>query len=211
MNLKSIIIITVGIITGITLTKLFSSTNRPNSQPTTANPTALQKQTAKTEIHFQQKIDSLNTNNQALNSKLSNSKAALTMAKNKTLVLQTQLQTLLSSKSTDTAKADNHFAVAEIKLTALIKENNSKDSIYDNIDSTRLQQLENKETVITVKDSLYQSLKQSYNRSLTQQAFLYDQNKQFQKQFNRQKLKSKWLSAGILILSATAANYLIRN
>lgn len=202
MNIKTIITIAIGIIIGITFTKLFSKSSKLQA-PT--NPTTLQKQTTKTESHSLQKINELNTNSQTLSTKITSGKSALALAKNKTLATQTQLQTLLSTKTADTTKTDN-----QIILTQLIKENNSKDSLYENIDSIRVRQLHNKIAVIAIKDSLYQSLKQCFTQSITQQELLYNQNQQLQKHFKRQKLKSKILSFSLLILSATAANYLLK-
>ncbi len=216
MNIKILITLVLGIIIGISFTKLFTKNNKEdNISPTVKiiKPSVLQKTTTKVEWYFEQKIDSLNTNNKLLNKKLGGSRAALEAAKNKNLVLQTQLYDLIDNKneSLDTSIEYKHDDVFEDKIIELINENNYKDSLYENIDSTVTAQLRNKDSTIVLMGDKYDSLKISLDESMLQQQSLYDQNKQFKKQFRRQKIKTKLLSAGILILSGIAANYLIQH
>ena len=218
MNIKLIITLVLGIIIGISFTKLFTGNNKNKNEnvPATVKiikPSLLQKNTANVESYFEQKIDSLNTNNKLLNKKLGGSRAALEVAKNNNIVLQTQLYDLIDNKKelADTSIKNNKDDVFQDKIIELINENNYKDSLYENIDSTVTAQVKNKDSTIVLMGDKYDSLKISFNESLLQQQLLYDQNKQFKQQFRRQKIKTKLLSAGLLILSGVAANYLIQH
>lgn len=216
MNIKILMTLILGIIIGISFTKLFTGNSKEENLTTTAKnikPFVLQKTTVNEEFYFVQKIDSLNTNNKLLNKKLGGSRAALEVAKNKNLVLQTQLYDLIDNKNGSSCNLiqdsiGNRF---KDKVIDLINENNYKDSLYENIDSTVTAQVRNKDSTIVLINNKYDSLKIYFNASLLQQQLLYDQNNQFKKQFRRQKIKNKILSAGILILSGATANYLIRH
>ncbi|MBC7627926.1 hypothetical protein [Ferruginibacter sp.] len=216
MNIKILMTLILGIIIGISFTKLFTGNNKEENLTATVKvlkPSVLQKTTANVEFYFEQKIDSLNTNNKLLNKKLGGSRAALEMAKNKNIVLQTQLYDLIdnNNESADTSIENNKDDVFQDKIIQLINENNYKDSLYENIDSTVTAQVRNKDSTIVLMGDKYDSLKISFNESVLQQQLLHDQNKQFKKQFMRQKIKSKLLSVGLLILSGAAANYLIQH
>ena len=216
MNIKLIITLVLGIIIGISFTKLFTGNNKEENLTTTVKivkPSVLQKTTANVEMYFEQKIDSLNTNNKLLNKKLGGSRAALEIAKNKNIVLQTQFYDLIDNKteSADSSIKNNKDNVFQDKIIELINENNYKDSLYENIDSTVTAQVRNKDSTIVLMGDKYDSLKISFDESFLQQQLLYDQNKQFKRQFRRQKIKTKLLSAGLLILSGAAANYLIQH
>ena len=215
MNIKIITTLVLGIIIGISFTKLFTGNNKGENVTATVKiikPSVLQKTTTNVESYFEQKIDSLNTNNELLNKKLTGNRVALQAAKNKNLVLQTQMYDLIDNKneSIDTSFKNYDGNVFQDKIIELINENNYKDSLYENIDSTVTAQVRNKDSTIVLMEEKYDSLKISFNESALQQQLLYDQNKQFKKQFKRQKLKTKLLSAGLLILSGAAANYLIQ-
>lgn len=216
MNIKLLITLVVGIIIGFSFTKLFTGNNKEQNLTATVKnlkPSVLQKTTAKVESYFEQKIDSLNSNNKLLNKKLTGSRTALQESKNKNLVLQTQIYDLIDNKneSTDSSIENNNTDVFQDKIIELINENNYKDSLYENIDSTVTAQVKNKDSTIVLMGDKYDSLKISFNESLLQQQLLYDQNKQFKQQFRRQKIKTKLLSAVLLILSGVAANYLIQH
>ena len=215
-NIKSILILTVGIIIGISFTNLFKGCGKEANPITTVKnvkPSVIEKHVAEAEQKFQQKIDSLNATSNQLNMQLTSTKKTLTAAKNKNLILQTQVYDLIDkpNTNTDTSNTDSNCDSLEIKVVELIHSNNEKDNLYEDINANMEAQVKNKDSTIQVKDVQYQTLKSSFTESIAQQQSLYDQNKSYQKQFKRQKVKSKLLTAALLILSGVAANYLIHH
>ena len=211
MLIKPTIYIVLGIIIGIAITTLFTTGN-PSTQITAITKPSLPKeQTSKKVIHFQKKVDSLGSLAKDLDKKLTANKAALAIAKNKTLVLETQLvaakeKEIVSNNETEAINSPHEENV----LTQFIEANNNKDSLYETIDSTRILQLQNKDASLVVKDSMYQALKLSFDESLAEQQVLYTQNKLLRRQVSRQKLKGKLVSAAVLIISASAVRYLMK-
>ena len=209
--LKPTIYIVVGIIIGIAFCKLFTSTSVSSPTNLITKPSLLKAEASKTATHFQQKVDSLNAIARNLLGKINSSKTDLALAKNKTLVLQTQLVAAKEKEVTKNSEREILICPEENLLTQFIEASTYKDSLYETIDSTRVQQLQNKDVALEVKDSMYNALKQSFDLSLSQQELLFIQNKSLHKQINRQKLKSKIVSAVILLVSASAANYLLKH
>ena len=215
-NIKSIFILALGIIIGISFTNLFKGCGNGTVPPVTVKnikPSAIEKQVEKAEEKYQLQIDSLNATSIALNKQLKVTVQTLTTVKKKNLVLQTQVYDLIDrgQGNTDTLQMMNDCDSLKTKVVELIQSGNEKDSVYEDANANLDAQLKNKDSTIQVKDAEYQTLKTSFKESLSQQQILYDQNKGYQKQFKRQKVKSKLLSAALLIISGAAVNYLIRH
>ena len=215
-NIKLILTLILGIIIGSSFTKLFTRESKLDDGIASIKiekPTSLQKEVAKVESNFQTKIDLLKINSEALNKKLSSNKIALAQAKNKNTILQTQVYDLIDNRNSivDTSQMERGCETLEEKVIELIAENDFKDGLYESIDSTTKVELENKDAIISIKDSMYNALKNSFAVSINQQQILFNQNKMFVKKLKRQRLKSKLLTAGTLILAGAAANYIIHH
>ena len=211
MVIKPIIYIVLGIVIGIALARLFTATNPCRENTAIKKASQLKEQTSKKEIHFQNKVDSLASLAKDINKKLTASKAALAVAKNKTLVLQTQLVAAKKEEIILNKEAEaNDCPPEENLLTEFIEVNNYKDSLYESIDSTRVQQLENKEASLAVKDSMYSALKESFDYSISQQEILFNQNKLLRRQVKRQKVKEKLVSGAVLVVGASIAHLLLK-
>jgi hypothetical protein len=215
-NIKLIFVLALGIIIGISFTNLFKGCGSGSVPDLTVNnvkPAAIEKEAVKAEEKYQLQIDSLNATSIALNKQLKVTTQTLTTVKKKSLVLQTQVYDLIDrgQGNTDSLQLINDCDSLKTKVVELIESGNEKDSLYEDANANLDKQLKNKDSTIQVKDTEYQSLKISFKESLSQQQILYDQNKGYQKQFKRQKVKSKLLSAAVLILSGVAANYFIHH
>ena len=213
-NIKSIFILALGIIIGISFTNLFKGCGNatiPAGTVKNVKPSAIEKQVEKAEEKYQLQIDSLNATSAVLNKQLKVTTQTLTTVKKKNLVLQTQVYDLIDrgQGNTDSIQIMNDCDSLKTKVVELIQSGNEKDSLYEDANANLDAQLKNKDSTIQVKDTEYQTLKTSFKESLSQQQILYDQNKGYQKQFKRQKVKSKLLSAALLIISGAAVNYLI--
>ena len=213
-NIKSIFILDLGIIIGISFTNLFKGCNNgtvPDLTVKNIPPSAIEKQVEKAEEKYQLQVDSLNATSIVLNKELKATTETLTTVKKKNLVLQTQVYDLIDRQgaNTDPIQTMNDCDSLKTKVVALIESNNEKDSLYEDANANQEKQLKNKDSTIQIGAIQYQTLKTSFKESLSQQQVLFDQNKGYQKQFKRQKVKSKLLSAAVLILSGVAVNYLI--
>ncbi len=212
MVIKPIIYIVLGIVIGIAITKLFTSSNPCPEITAIAKPSLLKEQTSKKAMQFQNKVDSLQVVAKDLSNNLITSKASLAIAKNRTLVLQKQLVAATENKIVSNKEVGAlDCPPEEDLLTELIEVNTYKDSLYETIDSTRVQQLQNKDAALAVKDSMYIALQQSFEQSMAEQQILYTQNSLFRKQIKRQRLGSKVVSAAILIVSVSAVNFLLKH
>ena len=215
-NIKSIFILALGIIIGISFTNLFKGCGNETVRDVTIKnikPSAIEKQAEKAEEKYQLQIDSLNATSIALNKQLKVTTQTLTTVKKKNLVLQTQVYDLIDRQgaSTDPIQTMNDCDSLKTKVVELIQSGNEKDSLYEDANANLDAQLKNKDSTIQIAAIQYQTLKTSFKESLSQQQVLYDQNKSYQKQFKRQKVKSKLLSAALLIISGAAVNYLIHH
>ena len=214
INFKTILPLVLGIIIGISFTNLFKgcgSATEPVSIVKNTRPSVIEKHVAEVESSFQQKIDSFKTISTALVKQLGQTRKTLSDARNKNLVLQTQVYDLIDRQpvNTDTVTVNRDCDSLKVKVVELIHSNNEKDSLCEDMNTNLEMQLKNKDSTIAVKDTGYQSLKSSFAESIAQQQGLFEQNKGFQQQFKRQKVKSKLLSAALLIVSGAAANFLI--
>ena len=214
INLKTILTLVVGVLIGISFTKLFQSSSKeilPVASIKKLNPSVLEKQTVKATQGYQQQIDSLNVNSNALNKQLENTKQILATVKKKNIILQTQVYDLIDNKKNgnDTLQDDKNCAALENKVLELMQSSNEKDSLCETVATVLETQVKNKDSTLLIEGLKFITLQTAFNESLSQQGILYEQNKSYQKQFNRQKLKGKLLSVGVLIVAGLLANQLI--
>jgi len=210
-NLKVFLTLIVGVIAGFLLCKLTADTDYPIYKPT-VNTVTIKTNAEKSELKFQKKIDSLNKQQQALSIELTTTKTQLDKAKKKNIVLQNQVYTLLDKEySKDTVELLADCDSLKSSVVQLIENSNTKDSIYEAVLHNYESQLQNKDSTIQVQTLLYDSLKISFTESLFQQKELETQAKQLQKQFKRQKFKSKIATAAMFILSGILVNQIIQH
>ncbi len=199
-----ILCLVLGLIIGIGGTMLFS--NNKTLTPVAAtlrSPAELKNTSVLVEAQFQGKVDTLQRNNAMLAQKANSTKAELQKAKHDNKVLLELVDTLLAhaGQATDTAaklaQCDSLSETVQELVTATV----FKDSLYEDLASNLQAQVSNKDSVITVQHEQYNCLKLSFDQSLAQQQLLLGQNLLYEKQIKRDKVKSKLLTAGALILS----------
>ena len=184
----------------------------------------LKKQADTTESKYQQKIVDLESRNRELEQNLNTTEELLAQAKQKVKQTETRIKLITGlnisppkqlSGSTDSLQADNNkISPCDSLVTVVgdyILENNEKDSLYDEQITTMDSLSRNKDSVIQTSAESYNSLHRLFDQSLDQQQSLQKQNLQLQKQVNRQRLKSKLVTIGLLFLSGTATNYLLHH
>ena len=181
--------------------------NTPLSKTVKDLPKKLEVQVAKTEITYTKTFDSLKRQSVKLGLELKQTKTELDKAKQKNYSLQVQVYSLLDRQNPTDSSCDSLITTVEY----LMQSSTEKDSLYENVSSNLEQQITNKDSVIAAKDKQYLEIKSAFTKSIEGQKELIDQNKILNKQFKRQKFKSKVLTAALLIFTGAATNYLIHH
>lgn len=204
----------LGIIIGICLSKMFTFSTAPPPfiKQSIIIPAATQaKNVAQIEEGYKNKLDTLRTKEAIITGQLNATKQLLNRARNKTLLLQSHIRniikgnkagdTILSPQSCDTLKDEvNKMMIAQVE----------KDSMNEAVTAILEQQVQTKDTVISLQQQQYGSLKTAFDNSLSQQKILESQVKQYDKYINRLKLKKKITTVAIMVLSVLTAKYLLR-
>lgn len=86
-----------------------------------------------------------------------------------------------------------------------------KDSLYENQIATLDSMLSVKDSVIQFKTHLHTQWAEFFSRALDEQDILRKENQQLQKQFKRQKQRSKLATLGLMMLTAVGTNYLLKH
>ena len=215
MNLKTNLVLLLGVIIGISLCQLFKGCSGGGetvihypTEKTADTKTALQKK----EQHFSAKEDSLKKHDAGLKHELVKTKHSLQQLKETNVFLKTQLLDLLDRKiQSDSADTNDNTDTLATKMNELIDNSNQKDSRYELINSNLEEQVNNKDSLISIQQDKYAELKLALQKSLTEKDFLTEENSQLQKQFKKQKVKRRFVSAAVLILSGAAAGVLLHH
>lgn len=216
-NIRSLIFLVLGIIIGSSFTSLFKrSCNDQVAIVKTLPPAAIKKQAEKIAAKFQQKIDSLKESRNELNKQLGKTEDLLSAAKKKNQFLQVQVFDLIDRgkiavDNRDTLQLLTDCDSLRSKAADMITANLNRDSLHESVTANLELQLKNCDTLILEQENKYLDLRATFNTTLEQQALLTNQNKQYQKQFKRQQLKHKLITAGVLVLSIAATNFIIHH
>lgn len=213
MNLKTNLVLLLGVIIGVSLCQIFKSCSG-GSEPVIHYPiekTAdTKKELQKKEQHFLAKEDSLKKQGDGLKKELTQTKQSLQQLKETNRFLKTQLLDLLDRQMQSDSFSSNTDTLTD-KLNQFIDNSTQKDSCYESAGSNLEAQLNNKDSLITLEQEKYVELKTALDKTLTEKDFLIEENSQLQKQFKRQKAKRRFLSALVLIASGAAAGILLRH
>ena len=215
MNIKTIAVLVIGIIIGISFSNLFKGCNNTANQNIsvkTLRPSVIKKESEKANKIYQHKIDSLKISSTSLAKKLAVTKQTLSDVLKKNTALQMQVYDLIDYEpiNADSRETNHNCDSLKVSVSELLRSDNIKDSLFAEANLNLEQQVKNKDSTLIIKDMEIQGLKISFDESILHQQLLYDQNKSYQKQFRQQKVKGKLLSVGALILSGMAAAYLIQ-
>ena len=212
MNIKTIVVLVIGIIIGISFSNLFKGCNDTVTQTKTFKPETLKNQSVKVDEIYQHQIDSLQVSSNGLAKKLAGTKQILSQVSKKNKLLQMQVYELIDRTpvNADTIQTQSNCDSLKVTVAELLQSDDLKDSLFTDVNNNLETQIKNKDSTLMIKDMELHALRISLDQSITEQQFLYDQNKTYQKQFRQQKVKGKLLSVGALILSGMAAAYLIQ-
>lgn len=212
----NLLLFAIGLLLGLYLSFMYCvatyATDRP---PVPAVPVkGLQKEVASSESRFAGKLDSLQSENRKLVVSLDNTKAALQKAKAKTTGLEQKTKRLVQqnrdgqeSPYAYSASCDSLIGTVEVLMQASVE----KDSMYENVVSGLEARVQNRDSTIILGIAQYGSLKASFEKSLQSQSLLTKQNDWLNKTVKHQKVKSKVLTALILIGGGLATGYIIHH
>ncbi|WP_121355753.1 hypothetical protein [Flavisolibacter nicotianae] len=176
-------------------------------------PKELKKEVTQFETGYAKSFDTLKKESNKLHTELAATKFELQKTKRKSQVLQSQVYSLLDSRfdkqQADTISTKTSCDSLAATVSELLQSNAQKDTLYEGVTANLEQQVANKDTTISLKDAQYTGLKTAFEKSIQGQQLLVDQNKQLSKQYKRQKVKCKLLSAVLIALSGAAATYFI--
>jgi hypothetical protein len=198
--------------------------NKISKKDISVTPKVLKKQADTIQENYLKQIASLQDQNLELQQDLEITQGLLEQAKLVTKQKEIKIKKIIEPKGYPakellqkieiTPSINNDLSPCDSLITEVheyIEENHRKDSLYE-------VQLIQMDSVVTVKDDLIQANEKAYTnlnllfgQSLTAQGNLIKENKLLQRQFKRQRFKNKLITTGLMILSATAANYLLHH
>jgi hypothetical protein len=215
----------LGFVLGFVTAFVFTGCNKNSTikKEVVVKPKDLKKQAVTIEENYQKQIASLQDQNIELQQDLEVNQGLLDQAKEITKQLENKIKKLIepvgypaksliqkvktSEISRDQSPCDSLINV----IPDYIEENHRKDSIYE-------LQIIQMDSVVSIKDDLIQTNAEAYanllklfDQSVASQENLIKENTQLRKQFRRQRFKNKLVTAGLMILSATATNYLLHH
>jgi hypothetical protein len=223
LNLKNVLsLLVLGFVLGLFSSFLIPGCNKSSISKTEGaiKPKELKKQADTIQGNYQKQIADLQDQTIELMQNLEVAQGLLDQQKQICQQKEQQIKKLTEPKGYPAkallSKVDTSNFISDCDSLATvvndyIEENYRKDTIYE----TQLTQMD---SVITVKDDLIQTNRQAYtnlhqlfDQSLVTQQSLIKQNKQLQRQFKRQRFKSKVVTVGLMILTAAATNYLLHH
>jgi len=171
----------------------------------------LKKEVEKQETSYAKRFDSLKKQSHHLEVALIDAKASLAKAKQNSRKLKLQVCQMIENGRYPIDSIIGNAPYCDSLVVAveyLMQSSVEKDSLYEKVTVNLEDQLKNKDSTISLKDEQYAVVKTAFNKSLANQEVLVNQNKLLNKQVRKQKLKSKILSAVLLMVTGAAANHL---
>lgn len=218
LNFRNLLtLLLIGFAIGLCSSFLFTGCNKTATSKTVVNPKKLKKKADTIQANYQKQISNLQDQNIELAQNLEVTKGLLDQTKQLCKQKELQIKKLTEPKGfaakdlltrADTiTKTSNCDTLASL-VVEYIDRNHEKDSLYEI-------QLIQMDSIASIKDELletneraYTNLKLLFNESLSSQKNLVNENKLLRKQFKRQRFKSKVVTLGLMILTATATNFL---
>lgn len=214
INIKNIALLVCGILAGVAVVTLFKGGCSGDKIVTPVSPKQvddLVNQTNTKEKEIQGQIDSVSKASAVLSIEIRSLSGLLQKAKEKNqelaaAVIRAAQKKPVYNDSLSMLMDCDSLRTKAVQLTVF---NAGKDSLYDRVIEKQEQQIVKKDSAIQLHRQQYISLKNSFDESITQQRLLLDQNKLFQKQLKRQRVKNKLLSGLTIIAAGITTNYLI--
>jgi len=214
-NIKNIALLVCGILAGVAVVTLFKGGCSGDKIVTPVSPKQVDDLVHKTntkEKAIQVQIDSISKASAVLSTEIRSLSGLLQKAKEKNQELAAALIRAAQKKPVYNDSLSMLMDCDSLRTTALLLtvSNAEKDSLYDRVIEKQELQIVKKDSTIQLHRQQYISLKNSFDESITQQRLLLDQNKLFQKQLKRQRVKNKLLSGLTIIAAGITTHYLLK-
>ncbi len=211
-----VIVFTLGLLLGLFYSFMYGTLFPDPVKPSVSKNSVVEikKEVSQSEIVYAKHIDSLKKKNTKLEQELVGTKKTLTEVKQQNHSLKVQVYALIDRVREPSPKIESSESSCDSLITIveyLMQSNVEKDSLYEVATLNVDEQLKNKDSTFVLKDNQYKNLKTNFEKSLSSQQQLIDENKLLGRQVKKQKLKSKILSAAILIISGAAANHFLQH
>jgi FtsZ-binding cell division protein ZapB len=211
-----VIVFTLGLLLGLFYSFMYRALSVDSVKPSVYKKSMVEikKEVAQSEVVYTKHIDSLKKKNKKLEQELVGTKKTLTEVKQQNHSLKVQVYALIDRVREPLPRTESSESSCDSLITTveyLMQSNVEKDSLYEVAALNLEEQLRNKDSTVTLKHEQYKNLKTTFEKSLSSQQQLIDENKLLGRQVKKQKLKSKILSAAIFIISGAAANHFLQH
>lgn len=211
-----VIVFTLGLLLGLFYSFMYRTLSVDPVKPSVSKKSVVEikKEVSQSEVVYAKHIDSLKKKNTKLEQELVGTKKTLTEVKQQNQSLKVQVYALIDRVRETSPKIESRVSSCDSLITTieyLMLSNVEKDSLYEVVELNLEEQLKNKDSTIVLKEDQYKSLKASFEKSLSNQQQLIDENKLLGRHVKKQKLKGKILSAAILIISGAAVNHFLQH
>jgi hypothetical protein len=220
LNFRNLLtLLLIGFAIGLCSSFLFTGCKKSTHSKTNivVSPKELKKQADTIQENYQKQIDDLQDQNIELAQNLEVTQGLLEQTKQLCKQKEQQIKKLTEPKGfpakdllakINKPKTDSDCDTLASLVVEYIENNHQKDSLYE-------VQVIQMDSLVSVKDKLietneraYMNLNLLFDQSLTAQQSLIKENKFLQRQFKRQRFKSKVVTVGLMILTATVTKYL---
>ena len=208
------IVFVCGLLAGVFVCLLFSKKQAADTTRITKKDiTELVAQAGQQEKLFTQKIALLEHTSQELDKKMLQLDRSLAQSKAGSQNTANKLSALLSRKLAegDTARYVMNCDTLREETGKWMKMQVVKDSLYENYIGVQTQHITICDSVASVHEQRYFSLKRSWEKSIGQSEGLVLQNRQLSKQLQKQKLRSTVVTGLAIIVTALSSHYLGKN
>jgi hypothetical protein len=176
----------------------------PAALVTVKPPEIIRRELTNATTPLQARVDSLNTHNLALTGQLKRAEQALAIAKGQTNNLQQEIYTLLNRRPMDSPVTDTIGALRDCdslqrNVRTLLAADAKKDSLHEAVATDLRLQVSNKDSVIQAEQSISRLFRTTLDTALLLQQVLQSQVNFYQKQYLRQKNRSKIAGVGLCI------------
>lgn len=206
----------IGFVLGFYFCLLFSGcghTRLPSPGVAVVKPAIIKRQVADVQATYQGRIDSLAAATGKLQTSLRTTRMDLEKAKRQNRVLQTQIYDLLDRSAIaapDTVSRLTDCDSLQLKVRDLVSNDNSKDSLYEDVQANLQLQISNKDSTIRVQQDQRLALQESFEKSLRQQDTLRFENIDLRKTIRHQKRAGIFRTIGLAVAAALTLHYLNR-